>query len=126
MKRIFLGVALVLSASVCLGAFVFLKELNVDFPEEVYSLTGTKTLIVKFFLLFSDEEDVGIVFSASFFAPHLQTLERLTLRVETERSVHTFFLQPMRKGFYFVVKDHLLIVPKGSRVFLENQEIPLY
>lgn len=126
MKRMFLGVALMLFASACLGGFIFLKELNVSFPEEMYKFAGTKTFIVRFFVLFGDEKELGIVFNGSFFAPHIQSLDRFTLKVETGESVHTFFLQPTRKGFYFAIGDHLLIVPKGSKVFLENQEIPLY
>ncbi|AJG41261.1 MULTISPECIES: hypothetical protein [Thermotoga] len=120
-KILFLTICTLVSLS--FGSFLYLKELSVEFPEELYKTIGTRSFLVKYFTLFEDETQKGIVFSGWIFSPNTQTTSTLDIKLENEKEVHVFSIKTTRKGFYLIIPPHLLIFPKNLKVFIDGYEI---
>ncbi|PLV60383.1 hypothetical protein [Thermotoga sp. KOL6] len=123
MEKFLFVVLIFLSFSLSFGSFLFFTELNVEFPEEMYETLGTKSFLVKYFTLFENERQKGIIFSGWIFLPTSQSEKFVELRVEGKEETHTFKVKTRRDGFYLVIPPHLLIVPKEAKIFLEEYEI---
>jgi len=117
----FLIVSVLLSIS--FGSFLYLVPLSVDFPEELYESTGTRSFLVKYFTLFEDEFQKGIVFSGWIFSPSDQATTTVEVKLEGKGEQHSFFVEAIREGFYLVIPPHLLVFPKDLKVFIGKYEV---
>jgi len=117
----FLIVSVLLSIS--FGDFLYLVPLSVDFPEELYESTGTRSFLVKYFTLFEDEFQKGIVFSGWIFSPSDQATTTVEVKLEGKGEQHSFFVEAIREGFYLVIPPHLLVFPKDLKVFIGKYEV---
>jgi len=109
--------------SISFGSFLYLVPLSVDFPEELYESTGTRSFLVKYFTLFEDEFQKGIVFSGWIFSPSDQATATVEVKLEGEKEQHSFSVEAKRKGFYLVIPPHLLVFPKDLKVFIGKYEV---
>lgn len=109
--------------SISLGSFLYLVPLSMDFPEEIYESTGTRSFLVKYFTLFEDEFQKGIVFSGWIFSPSDQASTTVEVKIEGEKEQHNFSVEVKREGFYLVIPPHLLVFPKHLKVFIGKYEV---
>lgn len=104
---------------------IFVKPVDVSFPDSLYKSVGTKTFNVQYIKLFSDESGKGYIVKAWYFQPGNQIVNfKIRLIDEKNKKEYIYEFTGTRDKSYVRLKNILVLCPSNFRIFVNDQEVP--
>lgn len=93
---------------------------DVALPDELYLRSGSKSVNFQYLML-SSEPDIVMLLKGWIFSPVEWPGERsFTVIIEGEDFKHEFSVKGARKGIYFYMPQHLLVLPTNTKSITVN------
>jgi len=104
---------------------ILVHSVDQTFPESLYKSVGTKTFSVQYIRLFADESQKAYIVKAWYFQPGSSTIN-YQIRIVDEKSKEefTYDFPGVRNTTYIRLEPILVICPRNSKIYINNQQIP--